>query len=100
MKEEFLMVTQPLSKLSLRRLRAVLVLACLALAGTLAPAEAALPQRDVERLSNSPKISPALVATLERAGKAYVSITFSLPSREDLAYAGHPAWGTNVNPFI
>jgi hypothetical protein len=78
----------------------VLVLACLALAGLLAPAEAALPGRDLERLSSSPKISPALVATLERAGKAYVSITFSLPSREDPAYAGHPAWGTDVNPLV
>jgi hypothetical protein len=66
----------------------------------MAPAEAALPERDLERLSSSPKISPALVATLERAGKAYVSITFSPPSREDPAYAGHPAWSTDVNPLI
>ena len=94
------MLTYPPSKLPLHRLLAVLVLACSALLGTRAPAEAALLERDLERLSNSPKISPALMATLERAGQAYVSITFSLPSREDPAYAGHPAWSTDVNPLI
>jgi hypothetical protein len=95
------MITNYPSKLFVRRLRAVwLVLACLALAGVTAPAEAALPEPDLERLSSSPKMSPALVAALERAGKAYVSITFSLPSREDPLYAGHPAWGTDVNPLI
>lgn len=95
------MITHHLAKLHVRRSQAMrLMLGCLMLIGALAPAEAALPERDLERLNDSPKMSPALVARLERAEKAYVSITFSLPSREDPLYAGHPAWGTAVNPLV
>lgn len=86
------MSSSTLSKLSLF---------CLALVSAAASAEAMLPERDLERLNRSPKMDPVLVETLDRdEAPAYVSITFSPPSRQDPAFAGHPAWAKGINPLV